>query len=41
MFLAQLNCVQMYLGQILVIIGKLLILHTVVAFMPGLSKCLV
>ena len=33
----QLNCVQQYLGQILVTIKKLLILHIVV-FMTGLSK---
>ena len=37
LFLVQLNCVQQYLGQILVTIEKLLILHIVV-FMPGLSK---
>ena len=37
MYLAQLNCVQWYLGQILLAIEKCLILQ-IVAFMPGLSK---
>ena len=36
-FLVQLNCIQQYLGQILVTIEKLLILQ-IVAFMTGLSK---
>ena len=36
-FLVQRNCVQQYLGQMLVTIEKLLILH-IVAFMPGLSE---
>ena len=35
--LVQLNCIQQYLGQILVTIEKLLILQ-IVAFMTGLSK---
>ena len=37
MFLAQLNCVQYYLGQIPVTIEKSLVLH-IVAFMPGKIK---
>ena len=40
MFMAQLNCIQQYLGQSVVAIEKLLILH-IVALTPGLSKWLV
>ena len=40
MFAVQLNCVQCYLGQILVTTEKLLVLR-IDAFMSGLSKWLV